>query len=229
MCVLSMYNIPLKMFLLLQLFLIKDKDVTLTGDSRFLQTYTLDVNAGHITQESRNMLSRGIRLSSNSDEKNCEHVSSSLQQLFKCPMCEKIVFENGNSATEAPRHCSECIKKFNMRHFLESQDDSVISNKPCKCTTCGKAFRYMSSLNRHLVVHSGEKRYTCPVCSKAFTQQAHLKTHASMHTGEKPFRCPVCNLAFSRKGNLKRHLQVHKGVKFYECDACKPRQVHRNN
>ncbi|XP_021926630.1 zinc finger protein 492-like isoform X2 [Zootermopsis nevadensis] len=214
----------------IQLFLIKDKDVTLTGDSSSPQTYTLDVNAGHVIQESSNMLpSRGIHLSSNSDEKNCASVSSSPQRLSKCLMCDKIFLNHGIPATEVPRHCSDCMKKFNMPHFLESQDVSVVSNKPCKCTTCGKAFRYMSSLNRHVVVHSGEKRYTCSVCNKAFTQKAHLKTHASMHTGEKPFQCPVCNMAFSRKGNLKRHLQVHKGVKFYECDACKPRPVQRSN
>lgn len=228
--ILGVCNNPLKIFLLLQLFLIKEKDVTLTGDSTFLQTYSLDVNTGHVIQESSNMLSsRGIRIPSNNEEKTCAPVSSSLQQLFKCLMCEKISFDSGDSTTETPRHCSNCIKKFNLQHFLESQDDAMVSNKPCKCTTCGKAFRYMSSLNRHLVVHSGEKRYTCPVCNKAFTQQAHLKTHAAMHTGEKPFHCPVCNMAFSRKGNLKRHLQVHKGVKFYECDACKPRSVERSN
>ena len=93
-----------------------------------------------------------------------------------------------------------------MDHNLESQQNSVKSNK---CNQCDFASYYASALKTHLKTHSGEKSNKCNQCDYASYYASALKTHLKMHSGEKPNKCNLYDYASIKASNFRTHLKMH--------------------
>ena len=56
-------------------------------------------------------------------------------------------------------------------------------NRPFPCTQCPKRFRMKHGLKTHMLIHSGETPFSCHLCPKSFnrnyTLQKHLKVHSA--------------------------------------------------
>lgn len=84
--------------------------------------------------------------------------------------------------------------------------------KMYSCSECLKSFSTKTYLNQHELVHTDERRHECTYCEKRFKQKSHLQQHVRKHTGERPYKCdlPECNRAFPQLSNLKRHQKNHE-------------------
>ena len=54
--------------------------------------------------------------------------------------------------------------------------------RPFACTQCPKRFRLKHNLKPHMLIHSGEKPFSCNLCSERFNRSYTLKKHMKVHS-----------------------------------------------
>ena len=73
---------------------------------------------------------------------------------------------SGNSSSPAPPH------------YPPTEDPS----RPFGCTQCPKRFRMKHHLKEHMLIHSGEMPFSCHLCPKRFNRSYTLKNHMKLHS-----------------------------------------------
>ena len=63
-------------------------------------------------------------------------------------------------------------------HFPPTEDPS----RPFGCTQCQKRFRMKHHLKEHMLIHSGEMPFSCHLCPKRFNRSYTLKNHMKLHS-----------------------------------------------
>ena len=63
-------------------------------------------------------------------------------------------------------------------HFPPTEDPS----RPFGCTQCQKRFRMKHHLKEHMLIHSGELPFSCHLCPKRFNRSYTLKNHMKLHS-----------------------------------------------
>ncbi|XP_028676482.1 transcription factor Ovo-like 2 [Erpetoichthys calabaricus] len=123
--------------------------------------------------------------------------SSTLNDLYKCVLCNKVL---------------------RNQRMLNRHIKSHSQYKKHMCTFCGKGFNDTFDLKRHTRTHTGVRPYKCEICSKAFTQRCSLEAHlrkihgAALHFAYKQRRdklyiCEECGYATHSQEVLHLHLQ----------------------
>ena len=63
-------------------------------------------------------------------------------------------------------------------HYPPTEDPS----RPFGCTQCPKRFRMKHHLKEHMLIHSGEMPFSCHLCPKRFNRSYTLKNHMKLHS-----------------------------------------------
>ena len=63
-------------------------------------------------------------------------------------------------------------------HYPPTEDPS----RPFGCTQCQKRFRMKHHLKEHMLIHSGEMPFSCHLCPKRFNRSYTLKNHMKLHS-----------------------------------------------
>lgn len=96
--------------------------------------------------------------------KCCPFVSQSKHNLFKCPVCGKVLSSAAN------------LKNHKLLH-LSAYDQ----RKPIYCTRCDKRFTTISNLRQHEIVHTPNEerdyKHQCTYCDRKYRYKSHLKSH----------------------------------------------------
>ena len=125
----------------------------------------------------------------NDDHEESDTSSGTTENLFRCPLCEKI---------------------YNVEDLFKRHLRTHTATKRHKCEHCEKSFNTPSELKIHMHSHTGDRPYICNICSKGFTKPALLKAHMDVHTGKR-HQCPTCEKYFASSGYLKMHMRKHTG------------------
>lgn len=173
-----------------------------------------------------------------SEEKNNNNTIHTVENPFKCSICEQIFTRSGNLKVhmrlyhkdENPFKCSVCKQTFSQfskftihmrKHGIYSDDKH---HKNFTCTICQHAFTYSYHLTRHMRVHTLEKPFECSLCKRMFTcaEHVHMREHGiRIRTKDRPLNCIICQQTFSQYSNLNRHMRAHTGEKPFQCIICK--------
>ena len=63
-------------------------------------------------------------------------------------------------------------------HYPPTEDPT----RPFGCTQCPKRFRMKHHLKEHMLIHSGEMPFSCHLCPKRFNRSYTLKNHMKLHS-----------------------------------------------
>jgi len=63
-------------------------------------------------------------------------------------------------------------------HYPPTEDPT----RPFACTQCPKRFRMKHHLKEHTLIHSGEMPFSCHLCPKRFNRSYTLKNHMKLHS-----------------------------------------------
>ncbi|XP_037373840.1 zinc finger and BTB domain-containing protein 32 [Talpa occidentalis] len=81
-------------------------------------------------------------------------------------------------------------------------------SRPYSCSDCGKRFSLKHQMETHYRVHTGEKPFSCSLCpqrSRDFSAMTkHLRTH-----GAAPYRCPLCRAGCPSLASMQAHMRGH--------------------
>ena len=64
------------------------------------------------------------------------------------------------------------------QHYPPTEDPT----RPFACTQCPKRFRMKHHLKEHTLIHSGEMPFSCHLCPKRFNRSYTLKNHMKLHS-----------------------------------------------
>ena len=81
-----------------------------------------------------------------------------------------------NSSTSSNQVNSSSNGPF--QHYPPTEDPT----RPFACTQCPKRFRMKHHLKEHTLIHSGEMPFSCHLCPKRFNRSYTLKNHMKLHS-----------------------------------------------
>ncbi|XP_053338836.1 zinc finger and SCAN domain-containing protein 12-like isoform X2 [Clarias gariepinus] len=169
-----------------------------------------------------------IRMSTNPNKKQKEHVCEYKIKPFACHLCRKRFFtETGQKVHYRRLHgdythfCKYCMTPFDtkeskLRHETTHSEELL----PYICPDCPEKFQDFVARNQHLRSHRGEKKHMCDKCNRRFGDLASYDRHMRIHSGEKPYMCNVCERSFTQAGHLKSHMRLHTGERPFMCEQC---------
>jgi len=83
-----------------------------------------------------------------------------------------------NSSTTTSSNQVNSSSNGPYQHYPPTEDPT----RPFACTQCPKRFRMKHHLKEHTLIHSGEMPFSCHLCPKRFNRSYTLKNHMKLHS-----------------------------------------------
>ena len=83
-----------------------------------------------------------------------------------------------NSGSSSNLINSSSGNAMSFAHYPPTEDPS----RPFGCSQCPKRFRMKHHLKEHMLIHSGELPFSCHLCPKRFNRSYTLKNHMKLHS-----------------------------------------------
>ena len=83
-----------------------------------------------------------------------------------------------NSGSSSNLINSSSGNAMSFAHYPPTEDPS----RPFGCSQCPKRFRMKHHLKEHMLIHSGEMPFSCHLCPKRFNRSYTLKNHMKLHS-----------------------------------------------
>ncbi|CAL1611394.1 unnamed protein product [Knipowitschia caucasica] len=116
--------------------------------------------------------------------RGCQLCSSQPQGSSEC-RCPSAVRPGAQEPQHKPYQCQRCMKRFSLKHQLDTHLRVHTGEKPFECLLCGQRSRDYSAMVKHLRTHGGAAPYQCTVClqfcSSLVNMQRHVKSHELSH------------------------------------------------
>lgn len=122
-----------------------------------------------------------------------------------------------------PYHCTQCPKKFPMKHKLNDhikKAHEVVTGEEYLCDKCDRTFTKINTLKSHKAsAHGGV--FPCELCGKVFTSRSSLNAHGrKMHEKIQYVVCEECGKEFKSIYSLKDHIKLHVAPEDPEAFKC---------
>ncbi|XP_074837438.1 zinc finger and BTB domain-containing protein 32 [Carettochelys insculpta] len=85
---------------------------------------------------------------------------------------------------EKPYECSQCRKRFTLKHQMETHYRVHTGEKPFQCKLCPQRSRDYSAMIKHLRTHGGAAPYRCTLCCQFCPSLAAMQKHMKGHCPE---------------------------------------------
>jgi hypothetical protein len=156
------------------------------------------------------------------DDSGNSKLKPSKNEVWKCPVCSKVVRHRQNIARHQNMNC-RAVKVYKVK------PDQVQKQSEFNCDYCEAKYSHQTSLTAHMkrghlneyCLRLGQSLFSCSECDFKSSAARYLKAHIiRFHTEKGTFVCEYCEKSYANKDSLKVHQKSHLSVKEVICHVC---------